>query len=130
MGGLGRLLDMRRHEFVTVVLRLLGLLCVMFGAPRLVLQVTALLQALHSLEWNLRLLPENFNWAQSNFGFSLGEILIGFLQVIFGLYLLLGGRWLRQQVARMERNRCFECGYDLSGIETGQRCPECGVERS
>ena len=117
---------MKRHEFVTIALRLLGLLCIMFGVPRLVIQITAFLHVLQSLGWELQHFSKNFIWAQSNFGFSLGELLVGFLQVLFGFYLLLGGRWLQQRITRMERNACFGCGYDLSGIETGQRCPECG----
>ncbi len=121
---------MNRHEFVTVSLRLLGLLCLMFAVPRFVVQVTALFQTLNGLNWQLRLLPENFDWAQSNYGFSLGELFVGCLQLAFGFYLLLGGHWLRQRITRIERDICPECGYDLSGIEMGHRCPECGVVRS
>ena len=130
MGGLDRLRSMNRYEFITVGLRLLGLLCLMFAVPKLLLQAVAFLQTLHSLDWQLRLLPENLSWAQSHYGFSPGGLFVGCLQLAFGLYLLLDGRWLQRRITRMERSACPECGYSLSGIEKGERCPECGGVRA
>lgn len=48
------------------------------------------------------------------------------------VYCFLSGRWLiRRLTAGLagSEHRCKECGYDVSGIERGKRCPECGAVR-
>ena len=57
----------------------------------------------------------------------MAELLQGLLQIGFGLYLLLGGRWIVHKVIPSNRPYCLECGYDLTLIESN-RCPECGTE--
>ncbi len=49
------------------------------------------------------------------------------LQFIFGLYLLLGGKWIVNLCIPSNRPYCPECGYDLSKA-TSANCPECGVK--
>lgn len=42
----------------------------------------------------------------------------------------LGARWYRGQLrraARREQGCCIECGYDLRGNSTAERCSECGA---
>ncbi|HVP73552.1 MAG TPA: hypothetical protein VMS30_07430 [Phycisphaerales bacterium] len=51
----------------------------------------------------------------------------GLLQMAFGLYLFLGGKWIVDKAIPSNRPYCPECGYDMSRAQ-GARCPECGVE--
>ena len=118
---------MSRHEFVTVSLRLLGLICLLLAVPRIAAQLTALVQTLSWLHWQVQHLWENLVGAMDNFGLSLGEAIVAILQTAFGLYLLLGGRRLRRLIARMDDGRCLTCGYDLQGNGPGAKCPECGT---
>ena len=129
MGGSGRLCGMSRHEFVTVSLRLLGLVLVAVAARGVAEQATAFVQTLAWLDWHLSWLWSNFDPANDNYGLSRLEVAVLAVQFALGTYLLLGGRRLGRWIARLERDRCVGCGYDLTGVASGQRCPECGTER-
>jgi hypothetical protein len=49
------------------------------------------------------------------------------LRLAFGAYLLFGGRWLANLAIPSNRPYCAECGYELTGLRTAGRCPECGT---
>lgn len=55
-----------------------------------------------------------------------GSALGSLLQLLFGLYLLLGGSRLIDLCLRGVLGHCAACGYDVHDI-TGATCPECGV---
>ena len=48
------------------------------------------------------------------------------LQLIAGLYLFFGGRWIADKAIPSNRPYCHECGYDLS-TSARDKCPECGT---
>jgi hypothetical protein len=48
------------------------------------------------------------------------------LQVLVGLYLLFGGKWIVNLCIPSNRPYCPECGYQLSLSSRGN-CPECGT---
>lgn len=41
-----------------------------------------------------------------------------------GIYLLLGGGWIRRRITAPFGSACSECGYDLRGVRHDS-CPEC-----
>lgn len=49
------------------------------------------------------------------------------LQLLMGLYLLFGGKWIVDKIIPSNRPYCPECGYDVSRTATPQ-CPECGAQ--
>jgi hypothetical protein len=58
------------------------------------------------------------------------QVLAHFVQLFFGLYLLIGGNRVIRYCARdvmRPLERCIVCGYDLRGL-TISNCPECGID--
>jgi hypothetical protein len=47
------------------------------------------------------------------------------LQMVFGLYLFFGGKWIVNRAIPSSRPYCPGCGYELSNSTTAI-CPECG----
>ena len=46
-----------------------------------------------------------------------------------GLYLFLGGGWIVSRIfLGLEEGRCPKCGYDMTGLDDGAVCPECGEQ--
>jgi hypothetical protein len=54
------------------------------------------------------------------------QITWGACQILLGLYLFFGGKWVIDKAIPGNRPYCPECGYDLTG-GTGRHCPECGT---
>jgi hypothetical protein len=48
------------------------------------------------------------------------------VQLLLGLYLFFGAKWIVNKAIPSNRPYCPECGYDLSKSR-GDVCPECGV---
>ena len=44
-----------------------------------------------------------------------------------GAYLFFGGQWIVNHAIPSNRPYCPECGYELTGLPAGSKCPECGV---
>jgi hypothetical protein len=68
-------------------------------------------------------------WQSQMMGFwemSVPPMLMGVVQLGFGLYLFFRGDWIVNLAIPSNRPYCPECAYDLSGAAT-TRCPECGT---
>ena len=50
----------------------------------------------------------------------------GLLEFVAGLYLFFGGKWIVNRAIPGNRPYCPECGYDLTGNQSGH-CTECGT---
>src|SRR4051794_1710693 len=48
------------------------------------------------------------------------------MEMVIGLYLLLGGKWIADKAIPGNRPYCHECGYDLTNA-AGNVCTECGT---
>ena len=57
------------------------------------------------------------------FGSSIGAV----AQILIGLYLLFGGKWIVDRVIPSNRPYCHECAYVLTGLAPEGVCPECGT---
>lgn len=49
------------------------------------------------------------------------------LQIVFGIYLLTGPRWIVNLAVKDNLPHCYECGYSLQGLPASGKCPECGT---
>ena len=110
---------MRYKTLFRVLLKVLGVWLVVEGLAALIGN------AAHVVGWlDVR--------AMGGFPFSLGVLaggLGGLVQLIAGLYLFFGGRWVIDKAIPGNRPYCHECGYDLSS-PVGPQCPECGTPTS
>ena len=48
-------------------------------------------------------------------------------------FLRFGSLWmtdkrLQREARRRASGKCMNCGYDLTGLEFNERCPECGAQ--
>ncbi len=41
--------------------------------------------------------------------------------------LVMTSQRMKREHARRAENKCVECGYDMTGLEFNERCPECGA---
>lgn len=48
------------------------------------------------------------------------------IEIILGLYLFFGGKWIVNKAIPSNRHYCHECAYELRNL-TSNRCPECGT---
>ncbi len=106
--------------WISVLLRLIGLVLIVMTAKLIAAETarvgTFLARAEMEYFWNNFSL---FDWA---------ELLVG---SGLALYLFLGGQWLIDRIFRgLEEGRCAKCGYDMTGLDDGAECPECGTERT
>jgi len=53
-----------------------------------------------------------------------GTLVAAAVQLVIGLYLFFGGKWVVDKAIPGNRPYCHECGYDLTGLQRN-RCPEC-----
>jgi hypothetical protein len=60
------------------------------------------------------LIIENYNLGPGYFGYAVGWGVGGFIELVAGLYLFFGGRWIVDKAIPGNRPYCHECGYDLS----------------
>ena len=56
--------------------------------------------------------------------FAVAGIAIQFLRFAS---LWLTGKRLQREHARRTEGKCLKCGYDMTGLEFNERCPECGA---
>jgi len=49
------------------------------------------------------------------------------VQILIGLYLFFGGRWIVDLAIPSNRPYCHECAYELTGLPPEGICPECGT---
>ena len=105
---------MRYKTLFRVMLKVLGVWLVVQGLAALIGTAVRLVDVLDAGAFNLYFL----SW-------GLG----GLVQLIAGLYLFFGGRWVVDKAIPGNRPYCHECGYDLSS-PVGRQCPECGTPTS
>lgn len=111
---------MKHKTWFRLVLKAIGILLIAMSLPALGQAVGALAYALMDTSMNLSF-PDNYWVVQASFYAG------GLAQFAFGLYLILGGKWIVDRAIPSNRPYCPECGYDMSRTQ-GARCPECGVE--
>ena len=56
-------------------------------------------------------------------GYSMGHV----TGILIGLYLFFRGEWIVNLAIPSNRPYCHECGYELTGLASEGRCPECGT---
>ena len=49
------------------------------------------------------------------------------VQILIGLYLLFGGKWIVDRIIPSTRPYCHACAYELTGLAPEGVCPECGT---
>ena len=103
----------------TVAMRSIGILVLALGIPWLASEVMA-------ARWYLFPQPRGTaSWVANKwqpFVFVVGPS----LQVMLGLYLVLGGRALKRMCLGSVEARCPVCNYDVRGLR-GPACPEYGI---
>jgi hypothetical protein len=119
---------MKHKTWFRLVIKAIGVLLVGLSVPNLISSIVAIIDAVIGAQsWT-------FYTPYSTTGVSPGDLVMGAVlqilpasaQTCFGLYLLLGGKWLVNKCIPSNRPYCPECGYDLSNA-SGDKCPECGI---
>jgi hypothetical protein len=105
---------MKYKTAVRLALKILGVFLIAQAIPYLFNMVVYVLYSLWStggpaVEWYL--------------GSGLGSV----VQVLIGLYLFFGGKWIVDRVVPSNRPYCHECAYELTGLAQEGVCPECGA---
>lgn len=106
---------MKYKTLVRLLLKLIGVFMVVIGATSLVEAVA---------HFGLGILTASgypMFW-------SMGSAAGNGLQLLIGLYLFFGGRWVVDHIVPSNRPYCHECAYDLTGSPEEGACPECGTE--
>ena len=112
---------MRHRTWFRMVLKAIGVLLIGFGAPDLihwVLNYTAWMY--YETGW-MAGSPNMPDWLS----FFL-QIAGSVVQIIIGIFLILGAQWLVTKLLPSGDPFCEQCGYDLSGSKS-VHCPECGA---
>jgi hypothetical protein len=111
---------MRYKTLFRVLLKAIGVLLVGQAFPRVVDHALLLMYmvAEGDADWQEIL----FYPVMYGLGTSTGGTLV---QLVLGLYLFFGGKWLTNLAIPDNRSYCAACGYQLTGRE-GVNCPHCG----
>ena len=110
---------MNARDWVTLVMRLTGIVLAALSVFPLMGKLMTKFILLFASDQFVPSLLSFRNWTS--------EIKLA-SQLILGLYLLLGGKWVIKLLFRGlggKEGYCPHCDYDVRGI-TSNRCPECG----
>ena len=106
---------MKYKTAVRLALKVLGVFLIASAIPGLISRGFGLL----SILWDPSRQPAGWWYVGSCIG-SVAQILVG-------LYLLFGGRWIVDRAIPSNRPYCHECAYELTGLPPEGVCPECGT---
>lgn len=112
---------MRYKTLFRVLLKAIGVLLIAFTVPKLTDQGLLILHALNvggTDEW-----LEVYFYPVIYGGTSAAGAM---LQLLLGLYLFFGGKWVTNLAIPDNRSYCPACGYQLTGRD-GATCPHCGA---
>jgi hypothetical protein len=121
---------MKHKTWFRLVIKTIGVLLIGLSISGAVTSVVGILDALFIGErWTMyspygAQLSAEFSWPL--LASTLLQLLPPGAQLAFGIYLLVGGKWIVNRCIPSNRPYCPECGYDLSNSR-GAKCPECGV---
>jgi hypothetical protein len=105
---------MKYKTAARLALKLLGAYLIASGIPALVNMGIWLL----SMRWSPSM---SAGW------WYVGSFIGSVVQILIGLYLFFGGRWIVDYVIPSNRPYCHECAYELTGLPPEGVCPECGT---
>lgn len=106
---------MNEIVWAKLLLRVVGILLIGLGAPR-VLDMAAAIFQMAVFGQGIR-----FEFASVYIASLLGAV----VQTGFGVFVLAGGPFLMGLLLRGIGKQCLRCGYDISAVPSGP-CPECG----
>ena len=109
---------MTNYAWFALLVRAIGLLLIGWTLPYVLSPIQTIALLFESGQFGL---PLSSKIAQV--AYSLGFI----VQLIFGIYLFLGGKRIVMRCISAVDGHCAACGYDLRGLKT-TTCPECGLE--
>jgi hypothetical protein len=104
---------MKYKTAVRLALKVLGIFLIASAIPTLIEMAIWVLSAFLGGDMTL-------GWY---FGSGIGSV----VQILIGLYLLFGGKWIVDRVIPSNRPYCHECAYELTGLPPEGVCPECGT---
>ncbi len=103
---------MIRFGWFRLLVRLTGIVLVGLSVPSVVAVVTPVIYTVG-------------DGSGVNLAYYLAKAIAPAVQLVLGLYLLFGGRWIVQHCLRGIDTVCPICAYDLGAVKDAA-CPECG----